>query len=349
MGGDFIYWVKATDLLQTGILQPKIDQMIRKLNDGNADEKLSARVCALVFLINKLPREAGADLGIRASADILADLLVEDLKAGSSELRKKVPETLLSLVQAGHLMIVEEEYRLQTPESASWDAEFKKNFNRIVNDDSRIASERADLLRAECAGLKNLKVIQGNSKVARKIELFTGAETPIPTGLGVPVWVRDGWTVDEKSIVTEAQKAGTDSSLVFVYIPRRSADELKKTVASLKAAEETLNIKGTPTTPEGLEARSAIETRKSLAEARLKGIVTEIVNGTRVFMAGGNEIAGMFMLDRVEEAAKNALARLYPDFDVADDSHWEKVGERAKKGDSNALEALGCKGCSATK
>ena len=236
------------------MLQPKIDEMIRKLDDGSADGRLSARICALVFLINKLPRETGADLGVRATAEFIADLLVEDLKAGSAELRKKVPELLQALGQAGHVMAVDEEYRLQTPESASWDAEFKKNYNRIVNDDARIASERADLLRAECADLKNLKVIHGNSKVARKVELFTSTETPIPTGQGVPVWVRDGWTVDEKSVIAEAQKAGVDSPLVFVYIPRRSADELKKTIASLKAAEETLNIKGTPTTPEGLEA-----------------------------------------------------------------------------------------------
>jgi len=350
VGGDFIYWVKATDLLQTGILQPKIDEMIRKLDDGNADGKLSARICALVFLINKLSREAGADLGIRATADVLADLLVEDLKAGSAELRKKVPELLQALVQAGQVMVVDEEYRLQTPESASWDAEFKKNFNRIVNDDSRIASERADMLRAEYADLKNLKVIQGDSKVARKIELFTGTEAPTPTGLGVPVWVCDGWTVDEKSVVAEAKKAGTDSPLIFAFIPRQLAGDLKNTVASLKAAEETLNIKGMPTTPEGLEARAAIETRKTVAEAKLRGakgfegIIKEIVNGTRVFMAGGNEIAGMFMLDRIEEAAKNALTRLYPQFDVADDPRWERVVERAKKGDSSALESLGFKG-----
>jgi len=344
VGGDFIYWVKATDLLQNGILQPKIDETIRKLDDGSADGKLSARICSLVFLINKLPRQTGADIGVRASGDVLADLLVEDLKAGSSELRKRVPELLQVLVQAGHLMVVDDEYRLQTPESASWDAEFKKNFNRIVNDDGRIASERADLLRAECADLKNLKVIHGNSKVPRKIELFTSSETPVPTGQGVPVWVRDGWTVDEKSILADAQKAGVDSPLFFVYIPRRSAEDLKKTVASLKAAEETLNIKGTPTTPEGLEARAAIETRKSVAEGKLKGIVTEIINGTRVFMAGGNEIAGMFLRDRVEEAARNALTRLHPQFDVADDPRWEKVVERAKKGDGNALEALGFKG-----
>lgn len=75
VGGDSISWVKATDLLQTGILQPKIDEMIRKLDDGSADGRLSARICAVVFLINKLPREAGANLGVRATADVRADLL----------------------------------------------------------------------------------------------------------------------------------------------------------------------------------------------------------------------------------------------------------------------------------
>jgi hypothetical protein len=61
-------------------------------------------------------------------------------------------------------------------------------------------------------------------------------------------------------------------------------------------------------------------------------------------MGGGNEVAGIFMRDRVEEAAKNALTRLYPLFDVADDPRWEKVVERSKKGDANALDALGFKG-----
>ena len=34
------------------------------------------RLCALIFLIGKLPQEGPADLGIRATADMLADLLV---------------------------------------------------------------------------------------------------------------------------------------------------------------------------------------------------------------------------------------------------------------------------------
>src|SRR6185369_16572088 len=44
VGGDFIYWVKATDLLQTGVLQPKLGELIAKLADSSADGKLSARI-----------------------------------------------------------------------------------------------------------------------------------------------------------------------------------------------------------------------------------------------------------------------------------------------------------------
>ena len=345
VGGDFIYWAKATDLLQTGILQPKIDEMIRKLDNGSADGKLSARICALVFLINKLPREAGADLGIRATADVLADLSGRGLESRQRRATEKgagVAQVSWNRPDSSWWWTTNTASR--RPKAPVGTPSSRRTTTASSTTTAGSPASAADLLRAECADLKNLKVIHGNSKVARKVELFTGTDTPIPTGQGVPVWVRDGWTVDEKSIVAEAQKAGTDSPLVFVYIPHRSADELKKTVATLRAAEETLNIKGTPTTSEGLEARAAIETRKTVAETRLKGVVTEIVNGTRVFMAGGNEIAGMFMKDRVEEAAKNALTRLYPQFDVADDPRWEKVVDRAKKGDSNALESLGFKG-----
>lgn len=41
----------------------------------------------LVYLINKLPSDAAMDLGLKASEDALADLLVSDLSAGSSDLR----------------------------------------------------------------------------------------------------------------------------------------------------------------------------------------------------------------------------------------------------------------------
>ena len=161
-----------------GMLQREIDELIRKLDDGTTKGKLCARLCAVVYLINRLPHGPASDLGIRANADTLADLLVEDLKSGSAELRRQIPDLLQSLVGAGRLIVVDDEFRMQTKESAAWDQEYRKNYNRIVNDAARIADERADQLRNELVTVRDLKVIHGASKVPRKVELFTSTETP---------------------------------------------------------------------------------------------------------------------------------------------------------------------------
>ncbi len=105
-----------------------------------------------------------------------------------------------------------------------------------------------------------------------------------------------------------------------------------------------MNNKGTPTTPEGLEARAAIETRKTIAEVQAQRHSDGDRPGHTGVYGWRKRMAGIFMRDRVEEAARNALTRLYPQFDVADDPRWEKVVERSKKGDANALDALGFKG-----
>ena len=85
---------------------------------GTDDERLMARACALVFLVNKLAG-SNQEIGIRATADTLADLLVEDLQQGSSLLRSKLPGLLAN---CDLLMRVGDEYRIQTEESSAWPA-----------------------------------------------------------------------------------------------------------------------------------------------------------------------------------------------------------------------------------
>ena len=84
VAADFIYNEIAADLLNTGMLQREYYETIAELADNSREGKLKSRLCALIFLISKLPREAGADDGVRATADTLADLLVEDLKNDGS-------------------------------------------------------------------------------------------------------------------------------------------------------------------------------------------------------------------------------------------------------------------------
>ncbi|MFH1745475.1 MAG: BREX system P-loop protein BrxC, partial [Planctomycetota bacterium] len=343
--GDYLYDQISTNMIQSGVLLREIDEIIRKQRDGTADGTLRSRLCALIFLISKLSREPGSDVGVRATPDVLADLLVEDLKAGSTQLRKRIPELLNGLVQGGELMQVEQEYRLQTRESSAWDSAYREKQSRIFNDSQRMADLRSDILRAECGQqLKDVKLTHGKSKVPRKIELHFTEEAPQPSGQTIPVWIRDGWTANEKAVLAEARAAGTDSPLICVYIQRRAAEELKKTIASLKAAEETLQTKGIPTTPEGLEARQALQTRLETArtgDSGLESILADIFGGTRVIQGGGNEVTGMLLAEKVKDAAQDSLVRMYPQFDLADDARWGRVFERAKQGDGNALEAIG--------
>ena len=156
--GDFVYNQIAPDLLQIGVLLREIHEFIQKQDDGTPEGNLRAKMGALIFLIGKIPREEGADTGIRATPDVLADLIVTDLQSGSTPLRAKIPGLLKSLVQDGHLMEVGNEYRLQTRESVALEDEYRKILTKIINDDNRIASDRGDLLRQECG--EHLKTVR---------------------------------------------------------------------------------------------------------------------------------------------------------------------------------------------
>jgi hypothetical protein len=56
VSADFIYDQIATDLLNSGELEREYDEIIRKQRDGTPDGELRSSLCALIFLIGKLPR-----------------------------------------------------------------------------------------------------------------------------------------------------------------------------------------------------------------------------------------------------------------------------------------------------
>ena len=112
-------------------------------NKGSEEEQLMARACGLVFLINKLGSQNN-EIGIRATIDTLADLLVENLSRGSSSLRSKLP-SLLDKCEL--LMKVGDEYRIQTEESAAWSDEFLSQRSALSNEAHRIEAERDDRIR----------------------------------------------------------------------------------------------------------------------------------------------------------------------------------------------------------
>lgn len=338
---DYLYFDSADKLLQSRILPRKVHEKTMSWVKGSEDEKLMGRACGLVFLVNKLA-SSNNEIGIHATIDTLADLLVEDLSQGSSALRSKLPGLL---DKCDLLMKVGDEYRIQTEESAAWSDEFLSQRSALNNEAHRIEAERDDRIRRRFGEMvRKLSLTQGNSKVTRDIFPVFDAQLPGDADQRICVWVRDGWSIDENSVRADARQAGNQSPTVFVFIPKRSADDLRHHLIEYKAASATLDKRGVPNTPEGTEARAAMETSKQTAEGKIRELLEEAFSGARVFQGGGNEILGNDLQEMALEAANNSLQRLYPQFHTADHNGWSKVYEKASKGAPDALKAVGDEG-----
>lgn len=347
VGGAFIYDASIkSSALKSGTLLQEISETIAKQKKED-DGELRYQICALIFLIGQLPHNnEPLDAGIRADADTLADLLVTDLTQSSAELRKKIPLLLEKLVTSGAIMQVDSEYRMQTREGSEWNQMFLEAKNKLLNDAGKLASERSQLLRSQCSEvLKKFKLLHGDSKESRKIELHFGDVAPPTDGSAIPVWVRDGWEVEEKTVLNDARTASDSTAMIYGYIPKKDkAEELKQAIAGYYGATTTLQAKGTPSGDEGIHARKAMETRQEQAEKSRDKLIIEILNDIQVYLAAGDSIPGTLLSQKIQDAATLCLDRLYPLFHQADSADWHKVIERAKKGDGDALTAVGHKG-----
>lgn len=338
---DYLYFDSADKLLQSRILPRKVHEKTITWSKGTDDEKLMARACGLVFLINKLGSQ-NQELGIKATIDTLADLLVENLSQGSGALRSKLQSLL---ADCKLLMRVGDEYRIQTEESTAWNDEFLSQQAALSNEAHRIDAEREDRIRKKFGDVvRKLSLTHGSSNVPRDIHPIFDTQLPADAHQRLCVWVRDGWSTDENSVQADARQAGNQSPTVFVFIPKRSADDLRTHLINYKAATATLDKRGVPNTPEGTEARAAMETTKQGAEGKIRELLDEAFSGARIFQAGGNEMLGNDLQEMVLEAASNSLQRLYPQFQIADHPQWAKVYEKAQRGAPDALKIVGDEG-----
>jgi len=172
---DYLYFDSAEKLLQSHILPRKVHEKTMSWYNGSSDERLAARACGLVFLINKLSG-SNNEIGIKATVDTLADLMVEDLSSGSSTLRSRLPGLL---DKCELLMRVGDEYRIQTEESAAWNDEFQNQHSLLASQVHRIEAERNDRIRGKFKELADkLSLVQGRSKVVRDINLVFDSQLP---------------------------------------------------------------------------------------------------------------------------------------------------------------------------
>jgi hypothetical protein len=347
VAGDVIYNQLKTDMLQSSVLLRDVATAIERLDDGTADGKLRSRLCATIFLLSKLSTGGAEPTGLRADVATLADLLVEDITDvnANARLRQCIPPLLEGLVRDGRLMQVGEEYRLQTREGTEWEQDYQQRRSRILANDTRIADDRSTELRNTLAkALKGIKLTQGVSKTPRQLEPYFGLDTPLANKEMVPVWIRDEWSASAKTVREDAQAAGAESPLVFVFLPRQEADALKDALASYAAANETIAARPVPTTAEGQDARHSMETKREVYQRERDALILNIVNNARVYQGGGNEVAQSSLQDSVKKAVEDALVRLFPKFSLADHASWDTVVKRSLQGNTDPLEVVGYRG-----
>ncbi len=345
--GDVIYNQLKTDMLQSSVLLRDVATAIERMDDGTDDGKLRSRLCATIFLLSKLSTTGAEPTGLCADVATLADLLVEDVTDvnANAKLRQCIPPLLENLVRDGRLMQVGDEYRLQTREGTEWEQGYQQRRARILATDTRIADDRATEFRNTISkALKSIKLTQGVSKTPRQLELYFTLDAPPTNKEAVPVWIRDEWSVTAKTVREDAQAAGTESPLVFVFLPRQKADALKDALASYAAANETITSRPAPTTHEGQDAKHSMETKREVYQRDRDALITGIVNNARIYQGGGNEVILGNLQDSVKKAVEDALVRLFPKFTLADHASWDTVVKRSLQGNTDPLEVVGYRG-----
>lgn len=348
VSGDFLYDQIAANLVSTAQLPKEVFENVQRFAAGDANAQLKGKLLKLVYLINKLPADAAMDIGLKATEEALADLLITDLSAGSSELRKKLPALLDELQNKDRLVMAlaggsGTEYRLQTRESSAWYDEFRAQEAELKAAPQRVEQKRADLLKVRFGDvMRKVRVVQGKDNVERRLSPTYDDSLPKDNDKSLYLWIQDGWQTEEKSVIAEAKAKSSDNPTLFAFLPAQHKTELTNAIVALEASRTTLQKKGSPSTEEGRDAQRSMESRQRTAEKELDELLDQLISGARVFQAGGQEAAdGNDLADRINRAAKSSAIRLYSQFDAVDHDMWSKVLDEARKGNLEALKAVG--------
>jgi len=335
----------APSLVNSGVLLNEINTRIQKLDDGTEVGRLRRDVCGIAFLIGKLPRQEGVDLGVRANASAIADLLVSDISKESGSFRNQVSDTLEALATEGVLMKVGEEFRLQTTEGAEWDRAFRERQQGVRGNEPEISARRDQLFGKALQDILNtVKLIHGEAKLRRTIVLHVANEAPQAGGDHISVWLRDGWSCSQPNAERDARRLGQDDPTIHVFLPKRSDDRLRDRIIDVEAARQVIDRYGTPSSPEGREAQESMSSRLGNAEAARDEIVRDVLRAAVAFQGGGNELFGDELGAKIAAGAQASLARLFPRFDEGDHKAWEAAVKRARDGSDQPFKVVGWDG-----
>ncbi|HOW26030.1 MAG TPA: BREX system P-loop protein BrxC [Bacteroidales bacterium] len=340
IAADFIFKQKKQQLIQNALLLNEQSNMIEELAAKGEDGKLKARILAIVFLIDLLPKET-TKFKLRSDKKTIADLMIDNLNVATDIFRNRIGLLIEELANKDKYLIpVEDEFRLQTRIGSEWEQEFTNQASKIRNDDAKLYEQRRSKILAALKGkLSSTYFQQGKSKIRRDFLLYSGDTRP-PVTDKLNLWIRDGWIENENTLLDEIRAEGTDEPLGYLYLSKVKDQEVKREIIKFLAANETIDKKGTPATPEGLMVKKSMDTRKKMAGIEVDKIVEEICNQAKVYLAGGALIDEADLEGNVKKALESITIRQFPKFRLADYEDWDKALKRVLIGDTQALQAL---------
>ncbi|HEY8874683.1 MAG TPA: hypothetical protein VIM52_16750, partial [Stellaceae bacterium] len=329
--GDFLFDTFAAEALSRNLILREIFDRIATLRAQSNDGPLKARLLILVYLIGRIAGDVQIH-GVYAKPDVLSDLLIEDL-GEPAPVRAKVPGLLADLQAEGAIIEVNGEWRLQTRESAEWQAAFNRAQAQAASDANLVARHRSALLQlAIDDALAAVGTIQqGSSKTTRRIERVVGEAKQTGDGLLVRLW--NGWDHPLAATLNDikAAEVAKDATMHLVIAEHRR-DELRNAIVAREAATATIQSQGVPSTDAGKEAKASMESHHAREEETAKAILRDALEKAQVFVAGGAEVGvDLARADALREAATRVLDRLYPEFTAADHAGWDRVVAQARK------------------
>jgi hypothetical protein len=336
---DIIFDQLKTQMVMAQVIGKDTFEAIERYSAGNADDKLKSRLLGLIFLIGRFDRST-VDNGVRSKADTLADLLVEDLLAGSAELRKRIGGLLQDLEKENQVLVIDEEYRVQTTKGREWEDLYNKKRSALTGKPQKLQEEASLIIQKHLVeSLGKLSRPQGTTAVNREVVPYWGDTPPKEDG-ALPVWFLEGSSRTEPEFLALVNGAGSDSSTVFVRL-RHPGASFEDLVATLRAAEATLHDRQGAEAGDGLMAEGAMKTRKKNAEEAIAAKLGDLLQSAQVYLGGGVPIQAASLREQIDDAIAKALARRYPKFAIADIAGWPKVVARAKAGNPDALSQVG--------
>src|SRR5271165_20407 len=252
--GDFLFDTFAAEALSRNLILREIFDRIAVLRTQPNDGPLKARLLILVYLVGRISGDVQIH-GVYARPEILADLLIEDL-GDAAPVRAKIPGLLAELNGEGAVIEVNGEWRLQTKESAEWQAAFNRAQAQAAGDANLVVRQRGALLQlAIDDALSGIGQVQhGISKTARRVERVVGDAKPNGDGLVLRLW--NGWDHALTATVNDIKAADVaKDATMHLVVSEQQRQALSNAIVAREAATATLQAQGVPTTDPGKEAK----------------------------------------------------------------------------------------------